>query len=175
MSVVHPEGRLQFSFDDDWSVLKWDAHPAYRDGLQRFQKTTAVDFVGLYLGAPWFIEVKDFRDHRIENKGKLKNGELAAVVACKVRDTLAALIWSRDRPLSQDGLDAVLRAVCNRTEKVPVVLWLEEDGPVPSGMATALEEEIKRRLRWLNAKVSVVNRTLAKAKPLPGLMVTSLP
>jgi len=175
MSVAHDEEKLRFSFDDDWSVLKWDAHPAYRDGLQKFQGTTAVDFFGLYLGAPWFIEVKDFRDYRIENKRKLTSGELAAVVASKVRDTLAAMIWARDRPLDQRGIEASLRAVCSRIEKVPVVLWLEEDRPVPPGMTTVLEEEIKRRLRWLNAKVSVVNRTLAKAKPLPGLTVTSLP
>ncbi|MGK3969983.1 hypothetical protein WMF38_31615 [Sorangium sp. So ce118] len=59
MSFVHDEGKLRFAFDDDWKILKWDDHGAYVGGLQRFQETKAVDFFGLYLGEPYFIEVKE--------------------------------------------------------------------------------------------------------------------
>jgi hypothetical protein len=66
VSSVHDEKRLRFTFDKDWKVLKWDNHPAYLGGLQRFRETKAVDFFGLHIGAPWFVEVKDFRGYRIE-------------------------------------------------------------------------------------------------------------
>jgi hypothetical protein len=49
------EGRLRFTFDGDWRVLKWDGHAAYAGGLQRLAGTKAVDFLGLYQGNPWFI------------------------------------------------------------------------------------------------------------------------
>jgi hypothetical protein len=77
MTLVHDEKRLRFTFDVHWKVLKWDGHGAYLNGLHQFQGTKAVDFFGLYIGAPWFIEVKDFRGYRIENKARLSTGELA--------------------------------------------------------------------------------------------------
>jgi hypothetical protein len=72
VSAVHDERKLRFVFDKDWKVLKWDDHPAFRGGLQKFQETKGVDFFGLYIGAPWFIEVKDFRGYRIEKKAHMR-------------------------------------------------------------------------------------------------------
>lgn len=176
MSFVHDEGKLRFSFDGHWRVMKWDSHGAYIDGLQKFQTTKAVDFFGLYIGAPWFIEVKDFRSHRIENKERLTSGELAREVACKVRDTVAGMVWAYDRaPLDQSDLKISLRSLINRGEKVPVVLWLEEDRPPQPALASALAEAIKRELIWLNPKVLVTCRSLAETAPIHGLAVMSLP
>ncbi len=176
MSAVHDEARLRFSFDDDWRVLKWDGHAAYLGGLRNFQGTKAVDFFALHLQRPWFIEVKDFRGHRIENKDRLGSGDLAREVACKVRDTLAALAWACDRePLDARELRGFLRALVNRAEKVPIVLWLEADHPLEPAIASTLGEEIKRELGWLNAKVLVTCRALAEETPIHGLTVTSLP
>jgi hypothetical protein len=176
VSSVHDEGRLRFTFDEDWKVLKWDNHAAYLDGLQRFQETKAVDFFGLYIGAPWFVEVKDFRGHRIQTKARLSSGELAVEIACKVRDTLAGLAWACNRaPLDQRELSAYLRPLVSRAHKVPVVLWLEEDHPLPPTDARTLEEAIKRELLWLNAKVLVTSLALAqRTAPIGGLTVTSL-
>jgi hypothetical protein len=176
MSSAFPERRLLFTFDDDWIILKWDEHAAYLGGLQRFEGTKAVDFFGLYMRAPCFIEVKDFRGYRIESKDRHKRGELAREVACKVRDTLAALSWACGRePLDAGELTLFLHAVVNRTEKVPVVLWMETDRPPEPALASTLAEDIKRELQWLHAKVMVTSRALAEHKPLHGLVVTSLP
>jgi hypothetical protein len=173
MSFVHEEGKLRFTFDDDWKILKWDDHGAYHDGLRRFNETKAVDFFGLYQGAPHFIEVKDFRQHRIENKERLSTGDLAREVACKVRDTLAGMSWAcRREPLDQRELSAFLKPLVNRVEKVPVVLWLEEDRAPSPAIASALGEGIRQELLWLNPKVRVTSRALA---PVAGLVVTSLP
>lgn len=175
MSVEHDEGDLRFVFDDGWKVLKWDAHPAYLGGLQQREGTKAVDFVGLYVGEPWFLEVKDFRGHRIENKSRLTSGELVREVACKVRDTLASMIWAcRRAPLDNDELAAFVRPLVTGGKKVPVVLWLEEDRPAAPPEASALGQAIKKELVWLNPHVIVASRVLAQTAPLAGLTVTSL-
>lgn len=176
MSFAHDEDKLRFSFDDNWKILKWDSHAAFLNGLGRVQETKAVDFVGLYIGDPFFIEVKDFRGHRIKNKDRLSNGDLAREVACKVRDTVAAMIWACNRvPLDQSELRGYLRPLLQGGKKVPVVLWLEEDRPLAPALASALAEAIKRELTWLNPHVVVTCRSLADKKPLHGLTVTSLP
>jgi hypothetical protein len=175
MSAVHEEGDLRFTFDEDWRVLKWDGHGAYLGGLQLFQGTKAVDFFGLYIGAPWFIEVKDFRGYRIQNKERLTGGELAREVASKVRDTLAGKIWACDRaPLDDCELRDFVRPLVNRGQKVPVVLWLEEDRAPDPPAASALAEAIKRELAWLNPRVIVLSRALARDRPIQGLEVASL-
>ncbi|WP_437278244.1 hypothetical protein WME90_44665 [Sorangium sp. So ce375] len=175
MSFVHDEGKLRFAFDSDWKILKWDDHGAYVGGLQRFQETKAVDFFGLYLDEPYFIEVKDFRGHRIENKVRLSSGELAREVAYKVRDTVAAMVWACDRlPLDRGELRGFVRRILARTKKVPVVLWLEEDRPLEPAIASTLGEAIKRELTWLNPRVLVTCRSLVQTDPVHGLVVTNL-
>lgn len=175
MSSVHDEGDLQFAFDDGWNVLKWDAHGAYIDGLQRFSGTKAVDFFGLYLGAPWFIEVKDFRGHRIANKDRLKSGELAREIAEKVRDTIAGMVWACNRaPLDAGQVSKFVEPILDRSAKLFVVLWLEEDRPADPAAASMLQEKIRRELSWLNPRVLVANRSLSDKKPIQGLVVKSL-
>ncbi|KYF50013.1 hypothetical protein BE04_37910 [Sorangium cellulosum] len=175
MSFVHDEGKLRFAFDGDWKILKWDDHDAYVGGLQRFQETKAVDFFGLYLGEPYFIEVKDFRGHRIKNKARLSNGELAREVAYKVRDTVAGMVWACGRsPLDGGELRGFVRPVLERSRKVPVVLWLEEDRPPGPADASTLGETIKRELTWLNPRVLVTCRSLAQTAPVHGLEVTNV-
>ena len=63
------EGQLAFVFGEQWNILKLDAHPAYRHGIEKIQGTKAVDFVGMFHGENlYFIEVKDFRAYRVERK-----------------------------------------------------------------------------------------------------------
>lgn len=180
MTFVHVENNLRFVFDDGWTVLKWDEHRAYVDGLQPHQGTKAVDFVGLRLQAtPWFIEVKDPRGHRIEYKPQLADGSLVKAVAEKVRDTIAGLVWAHQRALlGRDELMPFVRALFQREPRARafVVLWLEQDRPLRPDEATALQDALKRELSWLNPKVLVVNRAIAgEHNPVPGLSVESLP
>lgn len=175
MSAVFDEQKLRFAFDDDWQVLKWDEHGAYVNGLRKFNATKAVDFFGLYIGAPWFVEVKDFRGYRVANQRRLSSGDLAKEVACKVRDTLASMVWACARtPVDPGEIGGFLRPLVNRSEKVPVMLWLEEDRPATPISASTLAEAIKRELGWLNARVIVASRALTQGKPIHGLEVTSL-
>jgi hypothetical protein len=175
MSVVHDEQRLRFTFDDDWKVLKWDEHGAYRSGIQQLRSTDAVDFFGLYMGAPWFIEVKDYRRFPGVARKRLAGGELARQVGSKVRDTLAGMIWACGRATLDEGaLDEYLRSLVGWGKKIPVVLWIEDDGDIPSPDLSALADNIKREISWLNPRVVVINSERAAASPIPGLIVTSL-
>jgi hypothetical protein len=175
VTVEIEEGRLRFVFDDDWRVLKWDRHPAYVGGIHKLQGTKAVDFVGMHQSRPWFIEVTDFRGHRIETKQQLDSGQLVDEVVCKVRDTLAGLVWASGRALHDDVLLVQIAGrLVNRSEKVPVVVWLEEDRPVDPTLRSALKREIGRRLHWINPTVMVLSRALAEQGPVPGLSVTGL-
>ncbi len=176
MTVEIDEARLRFAFDADWRVLKWDRHPAYAEGIQRLPGTKAVDFVGLHQSKPWFIEVTDFRGHRIETKHQVTSGQLVDEVVCKVRDTLAGLVYACGRtPDHEHILSQLVFPLVNRSEKVPVVVWMEGDRLPDAAERSNLKHAIERRLRWLNSKVLVTCRTLAENDPLPGLSVTSLP
>jgi hypothetical protein len=170
------EKRLRFSFDDDWRVVRWDRHPAYTDGIRALPGTKAVDFVAVHRGEPHFIEVTDFREHRIETKQQLASGDLVDEVASKVRDTLAGLIWACGRaPLDERHLASFVGPLVYRSRKVPVIVWLEEDRLPDGAELDVLQVAIKKKLLWLNAKVLVTSRLLAEQKPLPGVLVTSLP
>jgi hypothetical protein len=176
MSTTHDEQRLRFVFDAEWRVLKWDDHAAFVEGLKKFEGTKAVDFFGVHHSGGWFIEVKDFRGHRIENKDRVRNSELAREVACKVRDTIAAMIWACNREsIDTCELRKYLKPLVSRREKLPVVLWLEEDRP-DRLKRSALADALKKELGWLNAKIMVVDRAgAARSAIIPGIKVTGLP
>lgn len=69
------EQRQCFHFDDQqWSVVKYDEHPDYVEKIRRLNDTKGVDFIGLHKRGDevlYWIEVKDFRGYRIQNKSRL--------------------------------------------------------------------------------------------------------
>lgn len=168
--VIDVEGRLRFRFDENWRVQKWDDHTCYRDGLAKFAGTTAVDIIGDHFHDEfWFVEVKDPRGHRIQFKDK--ETSLDVIVVQKVRDTIAAIVWSQGR-IQDSQISQLLKTLIASRPKTNVVLWLEN---ADSARALALKEKITRGLRWLNVRVIVTNRTLFRESQIPGLFVESLP
>ena len=87
------EQDLIFDFGSTWTPVKYDEHADYRNKIAKFAKCCAVDFIALYANTFWFIEVKDFRGYRIENKSRIATGELAREVARKARDSIAGASW----------------------------------------------------------------------------------
>lgn len=168
---IEVEGQLRFSFERPaWSARKWDEEPAYLEGLQRFDGK-AVDIIAtLNQRSLHLIEVKDPRGHWIEYRDRYPVEELAGIVADKVRDTLAGLVFGRDRHPGEHLL-VHLKTLFARDEKVLVVLWLESFALQPA-LATTLKGLIEHRLRWLNPKVVVTSRALWPG--LPGLTVESM-
>ena len=175
MSTVHEEGNLRFTFDSEWQAVKWDDHPAFINGVRCLSGTKAVDFAGHRLAQTWLIEVKDFRGHRIPNKDRLSTGELAVEVACKVRDSIAGIVWSCQREHDQAGaVGKLAAALFERGDKPRVVLWLEEDRPLLPPEASTLTRKIKHELRWLNPHVLVTSLKLG-SEGIDGVEVTNLP
>lgn len=177
MSTVHEESRLRFVFGDAWSlVIKWDDHSSFKNGLCKFGETKGIDFLGVLLGEPKFIEVKNFCGYRIQNKRRLSSGELVREVGAKVRDSIASLVWVQGRAhLHASDVEQFIQTMFGWKGKVSVVLWLEDDQPLTPAEASQMENQLRRELRWLNPKVVVTCRALVERQPLPELAVSGLP
>jgi hypothetical protein len=183
------EGHLELEFDDTWVVVKWDDHRAFRAGIgtlcgpisgagkQRDEGTKAVDILGVREARLYLIELKDFRGHRIESKQR-QIDELPLEIGLKVRDSLAGMIGAAifaDEPTSPFvlGLTCLGRLVQPRV----VALITEDANPAwnhPGKRAAVAHERLqnlKRRLRWLTTKVSVLSPL---DNTLPGLRTRSL-
>lgn len=183
MSRVFTEGKLEFTFDDTWTVQKWDDEPAYRDGIGRVGSSRAVDFCGIRKGLLFIVEVKDFRGYRIENKGRLTSetsakGQiepLAEEIAIKVRDTIAGMVGARRCRLTEEHhWKPVLHALGDPTAGLHIVLWLEEDFPRSPLQTSTLQENLRRKLAWLTTKVLVSSHKDLHSIPL-GVQVRNLP
>jgi hypothetical protein len=141
-----------------------------------------VDFCGIQGRKLYFIEVKDFRDHRIENKDRFKEGSpvfLGREVALKVRDTMAGILAAlRSRPDERQRWAPFISALSVSEPPCRVVLWLEQDlprSPPHSGAAPRqmpLPDQIKRHFEWLKPRVDLASLHLGHK--LPGLIVENV-
>ena len=185
MSSQIDEGKLRFEFDAHWKVARYDGdeeaapgHAFYQNQMSRLPGTKAVDFVGILVGeGGFFIEVKDFRGYRIQNKKRLASGDLAIEVAQKVRDTVAGLVGAVRNETNPSILTDAGLLLFKKTEIVRIVLWLEDDA---AGNPKAWAEElntlttrIQTHLRWLTSRVLVVSGSTYAHKP-PGVKVTNV-
>lgn len=183
MSHLITEGKLSFTFDDDWTTVKYDDHRDFTRGIHKLNGkiegsnhpealvgTKAVDILGVFQNTLYFIEIKDFREHRIENKKRIKNGALALEVAVKVRDTIAGVVGASRQGSDLETWKGFVKPLLNTSHPIQVVLFLEEDPDAPDTTRT-LTDELKKRLHWLTSRVMVANRIKHR---LPQLEVSSL-
>ena len=178
------ESRLEFEFDDNWTVTKWDEHPAYRnaEGFGRIPNASACDFLGHHASAGvYLIEVKNFTDHHHDNRGKPTDPQWALRLAAKVRDTVAAVVWARGGAHDAAPTDAILNATCDGLVRdkpeLKAVFWIEDVPPVKPAIALVLQEAIKRSLgAWFKLRsVRVTSLALHTDAIVPGLVVRPLP
>lgn len=171
-------GYLAFEFGNRWHVLKLDEHPVYRERIEKAEGTKAVDFLGILENRElYFIEVKDFRQFRIENKERLSSGELAIELAQKVRDSLACIIGAYRISSEIEQWQPYTALLWDRSKVVKVVLWLEHDLPpyLPArrkALASVRTNVFKQKLTWLTRRVLVCGSEQAN---LPDLLVSNLP
>ncbi len=157
------EGNLTFEFDDKWSdLIKFDENPDYKK-IEKLDGTKAVDFLGILNNETVvFVEVKDFRGYRIENKKRIDDGELYIEIAQKVRDSIACIIggcrnsthlkefWLRIGKFLIEG-------------DVRIVFWLEQDRSVKlrqrskAGLSSH-SNELKKKLKWLTTHTAILDR-----------------
>ncbi len=162
--MIIREDNLEFDFDDNhWKVFKFDDHPYYRDRMEKLDGTKAIDFLGIFDDQLFLIEVKDFRGHTPENRGRLLKGELPIEIAQKVRDSLACIVGAYRNPSHTGYWHPYAKLLCNPDKRVKVVVWLETDPP-PSHPrsrqrlgASVSMNAFKRKLTWLDSRVLVCN------------------
>ena len=164
MPLVFKERQLQFSFDDKiWKALKYDESPAHLRVNMNEHK--AIDFLAIYKNESIVLmEVKSFKGHRIENKNRISSGELNIEIARKVRDSVAGIVGTGRSKIhiNHDICGDVAQKLVNANNDVLVIVWMEED-KIPNGYhrqkhkadASIRLKELKSKLSWLNAKVSV--------------------
>ncbi len=176
------EQHQRFTFDDrKWVVVKYDEHRDFLERIAKLQGTKAVDFVALHNGEDgdlYWIEVKDFRGYRIENRPRLSSGELALEVGRKVRDSVAGVAGAYSSSGEWEEWKPFMKAAWRRRCKIRVLLCLEEDdmpGPAARRQNAAQVQVrlLKETLRWLTARVCVIGQSIGG---LPdGLVVDDLP
>jgi hypothetical protein len=142
------EEYLAFEFGDRWRVFKLDEHQDYRERIGKLDETKAVDFLGILDDNElYFIEVKDFRGHRIENKDRLLKGTLpechylegkcqlhkgklplSVELAQKVRDSVACIIGGYRNSSQPEHWAPYAKLLHDKKTKIRVILWLEYCG-----------------------------------------------
>lgn len=174
------EGYLDFKFGDKWRVLKFDEHPDYENVSGIVNGTKGVDFVGIFNEKTlYFIEVKDFRGDRIQNKDRISKGELLIEVAQKVRDSIACIIASSRTSNKENNLLPYAKFLCNHQKDIRVILWLEQDFPnnifnEQRTIKSINSKTLKQKLKWLTSKVLVCSINSNK-ECLPDVKVSNLP
>ncbi|MCF8245385.1 MAG: hypothetical protein K9J37_06260 [Saprospiraceae bacterium] len=166
-----PESGLLFEFSDaHWSqLLFFDKTKDFQNAQEALPGTKGVDFTGILTdSALVFMEVKNFRGYRIENKPRIENGEdpLWLEVAQKMRDAVAVTIGgARNSAHLKDTWSSYLEYLRNENKAVQFILWLEQDLPPVEYKAKRkwekteidLRRDLKRSLRWLTTKVDVAS------------------
>jgi len=118
--------QLTFTFPDNWDICKFDDTKYYREKIEKLDGIKSVDIIANDGGALQFIEVKDFRHHRIENKERQKSGELTIEVSQKFVNTLSALIGANRLNLS-DFAPYYTPLLSSLDQKITVILFIERD------------------------------------------------
>lgn len=115
------EGRLRFSFSDNWQATKYDDWSHYRNqAINICGGSKAIDILGLEAStACWLIEVKDYREHR-----RTKAIDIADEIAMKARDTLAALVGAQYH--ANDNTERTQARQAVRAGSIRIVLHLEQ-------------------------------------------------
>jgi hypothetical protein len=172
------EGYLAFEFGDDWqeTVIKFDEHDDYSNAKKSLEGMKGVDFLGILQDELIFVEVKDFRGYRIQNKARLATGELMIEVGQKVRDSVACVVGAGRVSSERETWQTYKQFLCQDNGRVRVVLWLEQDRPHrPHNLVQndMLQKELKRRLKWLGVRINVYS--LQQPSNNLDLNVTGLP
>lgn len=153
------EGNLAFDFGSSWqdSVIKFDEHSDYHKIANSIEQTKGVDFLGIWRGELAFIEVKDFRGYRIQNKERLKTGELLSEVGQKVRDSIACIMGASRTSHEREIWQPYKTVLCHGNGRLRIILWLEQDQSRPRDAIRydILRKKLKSRLQWLGVTINV--------------------
>jgi len=120
------EGTLHFSFPDNWNVCKFDDTNFYRNRIEKLNGIKSVDIIAKNSDTLHFIEIKDFRKHRIENIERQTNGELLTEVAQKFVSTVSTLFGAK-RCNIVDFEPYYSSLFDSKEQTIEVILFIERD------------------------------------------------
>lgn len=172
------EGRRRFSFADGWVVWRYDCEDSGYSGISSaLPHTKACDFIGYHPDGVYFVEAKDFRGYRIQNKPRLKQGEVATEVAQKARDTLAGIVAACRRAEKGQPWEKLATLILDTQRRMVVALCVEDDtAKDPRAWKQEMDTQQKllhKRLKWLNVRGRVFSSSSGAC--LPDVTVTDLP
>lgn len=127
---VFSENDLDFSFPENWHVIKLDDHEFYRQNIEPIgANLKSVDFLIRHNNAGFenlvFIEVKDFRGFATSNRKRQTNGELIQEVIEKV---LHSIIINYLGNYKQIPAFVTLNEFSNKLpDGIHLILFMEED------------------------------------------------
>ena len=185
MATTLEEGRFLFTFDDN--AVKFDNEFGYYGKyFKNLPGGKGVDFIAFSPGRVQMIEIKDCfgdearnqwrigkdnssRAKRAPGQDETDRDSVDIEVAKKVASTIACLYgaWTKaSRSDSAEELAELWKAVTDSQlpadgKQLQVILFLEGDFGCrtrpKSAIMTGLEESIRKKLSWLNCKVSVID------------------
>lgn len=168
--IIFNESGLRFEFSEQyWWVCKYDDNVVHKN--VKINEHKAIDFIAIYKNSEVVLfEIKSFREHRIENKDRLKNSaeDLTTEIAQKVRDTVAACIGAaRNQPNEAEKWKLLAKLFSNSEKPIKIVAWVEEDTNIILEERREVElsirnNKLKQKMKWLTAKTLFcnVNETL---------------
>ena len=183
---IKEESGLKFGFPKENTVVKFDDTAFYRDYFNKLPEAKGVDFISLEKDAISMIEVKNCRVHEGENRWRITpnnhkkdtshtmvdvegRDSLDIEVAQKTAMTLSALIGARTYENSREcvkEMEEIIHFLCSEAfsdvaKKKYIILFLEGDFGCLSRskkmIMKALQDSLRKKLSWLNCKVSVVD------------------
>jgi len=160
MTRKHQEGRIRFTFPEDWIVFRPGDSAYYKRRFQGFcGGCKEMDFVGWEPNhrTLWLLEVKDYTTDR-----RIKPSSIFDEVAVKVRDTLALLIAASVNANPDHAGTLAFSKSCLPPESIRVVLHVEQASkpsklfPAIKGMADAIQL-LRSKLRCIDSHALVVS------------------
>ena len=149
----------RFDFTESWIVYKTDNEKDLLQVKEGVIGTKDVDIVGILRNEHlYLIEITDLRGHRIENQKKILSGGMVQEFAQKIRDTIPAIVGAYHTTEHKEQWTIFMQKLCDRKEKIRVVLWMEEDKPTNPGELSTFIKSIKNHLSWLTPRVFVENQ-----------------
>ncbi|MCY4382904.1 MAG: hypothetical protein OXE44_07115 [Nitrospinae bacterium] len=169
------EGELEFKFDSDCDVGKYDEWSFYRRNSQSresFQHAAggskAVDFVCVSQSVAWLIEVKNYRKSLFPIPSSLSD-----VVAQKVRDTLAGLATAAT---NADDVNEkkIAQSALSSGRRWRVVLHLEQPAQNSALRPTAIDpaallQKLRQKLKFIDPGPQIVD----VSRKCPGMKWTT--
>jgi hypothetical protein len=161
MPTILTENNLQFTFDNDWVVIKFDGTPE-SDCLKAIPDTKITDIIGVYMANKLvLVEIKDPRGHEVaylaqlQDPAKAQESPVARAVSGKFRDGLSGIVLSARHGAPSLNWTPFLAAVGNTGVQIVCVVWLEEQAAAQLPQWKAHCDFFFKKLKQYMAKLPV--------------------